>query len=297
MRRLLTTLMIAIASTSMLAVTSVEAARLGGGKSTGMRRQAITPQQAPKAPAAQPAPASQPAAAAAAAAPAMQPKPASGMSRWLGPLLGFGLGAGLMSMFGGGGSMMGGLGNIFMILLLAAAVFFVISMFRRKSAPQAVTESARFATMPSEPPVAAPMERTFDGGSAAKPERRYPDGFDAAGFVRQAKVSFIRMQAANDAKDLRDMRDYTTPELYAELAMQVQERGNTQQKTDVVNLEADLLDVTTEEGRAIASVHFTGLIREEENAAATPLNETWHVVKDLSNANSTWLIAGIEQNG
>jgi len=293
MRRFLTVLMIAMASTSILAVTTVEAARLGGGKSSGMRRQSVSPQQAPKAPAAQPAPASQPANAAAPASP-IQPKPASGMSRWLGPLAGVALGAGLMSMFGGG-SLGGGFGNIFMILLLIGAVFFVVSMLRRKAAPEAATDSARYAT---EPSVVPPMAPAYGGGGAAvNREQRYPDGFDAAEFVRQAKVSFIRLQAANDVKDVSDIRDYTTPELYAELAMQIQERGGGQQKTEVISMDADILDVTIEEKRAIVSVRFTGVIREEEAAGSVSFDETWHVVKDLTNKNATWLITGIEQNG
>ena len=33
-------------------------------------------------------------------------------------------------------------------------------------------------------------------------------------------MAFIRLQAANDAKDLDDIRDYTTPEMYAEISLQ-----------------------------------------------------------------------------
>jgi predicted lipid-binding transport protein (Tim44 family) len=292
MRRFLTVLMITLAGASMLATADAEAKRLGGGKSIGMRRDASP--DAPKAPATQPQQNASQSAAAAASPTAAAAKP--GMSRWLGPLAGFGLGAMLMSMFGGG-AMMGALGNILMIALLIGAVFFVIHMLRRKASPPA-SQPMQYAGEAGRMPAA---DVPFAGGGvAAKPvvaeANRYPEGFDAEGFVRQAKVSFMRLQAANDAKDIRDIRDYTTPELYAELAMQIQERGDGRQKTDVVTLNAELLNVTVEEDQAIASVRFTGLVREEEASGATPIDETWHVVKNPKDPKATWLIAGIEQN-
>jgi predicted lipid-binding transport protein (Tim44 family) len=81
-------------------------------------------------------------------------------------------------------------------------------------------------------------------------------------FLRSAKTSFIRLQAANDRKDLNDIREYTTPEMFAEVSMQLQERGDAPQKTDVVAVNADLLEVANEGDLAIASVRFTGQLRE-----------------------------------
>ena len=81
-----------------------------------------------------------------------------------------------------------------------------------------------------------------------------------------AKTSFIRLQAANDAKDLDDIRDFTTPELYAEIAMQAGERGEAAQKTEVVTLNASLVEAVVEGDYAIVSVRFTGLIREQSEA-------------------------------
>jgi predicted lipid-binding transport protein (Tim44 family) len=122
----------------------------------------------------------------------------------------------------------------------------------------------------------------------------YPAGFNVEGFLRQAKVSFHRLQAANDAGDLRDISDYTTPELYAEIAMQLQERGAAKQRVEVLKLDAELVEVASEGDREIASVRFTGLIREDENAGAEPLDEVWHVVKDTKDPKGAWLIAGIQ---
>ena len=287
MRNLLTLIIIGAAGAGLLAGTAAEAARLGSGKSIGMQRQSI-PREAPKAPTAQPAPA---APAGAVTAPTAQPPKPAGASRWLAPLIGFGLGAAMMSMFGGG-PLMGAIGNMLMFAVLAGAVFFAINFFRRKAAP-ADASPIQYAGVPTSLTAAATTAPSSPSPSASQ---GLPPGFDSDGFLRQAKISFIRLQAANDAKDLRDIRDYTTPELYAELAMQIQERGDASQKTDVVTLNAELLDVTNEPDRAIASVRFTGLIREVEASGAAPVDEIWHVVKDLKDGKAAWLIAGIEQN-
>ena len=123
-----------------------------------------------------------------------------------------------------------------------------------------------------------------------------PPGFDVQSFERVAKTSFIRLQAANDAKDLDDIRDYTTPEMYGELAMQVAERGDAPQRTEVVSLESKVLEVFEEDGYEYASVRFWGLIRESEGAGPEPFDETWHVRKKMADRRATWLIAGIQQN-
>ncbi len=308
MKRILTALLLVIATTSLLAVTTpAEARRLGGGSSLGMKRAAPAP--APAAPAAAPAAPTQaaaPAGANTAPAPAATPPASSGFSKWLGPLAGLGIGAGLMAMFNGG--LGAGMGSMFAMLALAAVAFFLFQMFRRKSqgatAPAMhyadVTPLGAPRLSPTVNPVADfPVSAgPLAGSSAAVVEKpRYPQGFDAEEFVRQAKISFIRLQAANDGKDLRDIRDFTTPELYAELAMQIQERGNAAQRTEVVKLDAELLEAVAEQERIIASVRYSGLIREEAAGDALPFSETWHVVKDLQHPTPTWHIAGIQQNG
>ena len=309
MKRILAALLVVVATASLMTVTPAEARRLGGGSSLGMKRAAPAP--APAAPASAPAAAPTQAGAAAPAAPApAAPAPASGFSRWLGPLAGLGIGAGLMAMFGGG-AMGGAIGSMFAVLALAAVGFFLFQMFRRKSQTAPVTaepimhyagptpvEAARTTTVSpvAEFPVTAGPTTASTIAAVAPEAPRYPQGFDAEEFVRQAKISFIRLQAANDTKDLRDIRDFTTPELYAELAMQIQERDPAPQRTEVVTLNAELLEAATEQERIIASVRYTGMIREDAASGAIPFSETWHVVKDLKHPTPTWHIAGIQQS-
>ena len=85
--------------------------------------------------------------------------------------------------------------------------------------------------------------------------------------------------------------------MYAELSLQIQERGDAVQKTEIVTLNVSVLEVTTEGQRAVASVRYTGEIREEAGGLAEPFDEIWHVAKRLDDAKSTWLLAGIQQLG
>jgi predicted lipid-binding transport protein (Tim44 family) len=130
---------------------------------------------------------------------------------------------------------------------------------------------------------------------AATSNPRIPADFDVAPFERQAQTAFIRLQAANDAKDLNDIRDFTTPEMFAEISMQIKERGDAPQRTEVASLSVNLLEVVSEYDRAIASVRYSGTIREDVGALPEAFDEVWHVTKDLSDKNATWRIAGIQQ--
>ena len=123
-----------------------------------------------------------------------------------------------------------------------------------------------------------------------------PEDFPVESFLRNAKASFIRLQAANDRKDINDVREYTTPEIFAEISLQMQERGNAVQNTEVLSIDAELLEVSNEGDYSIASVRFTGQLREN-NAAIESVDEIWHVQKNLRDDKSVWLLAGIQQVG
>lgn len=281
-----------------LTVLDADAKRLGGGSSIGKQRASPSvQQQAPKAPDAA-APIARAPVAAAAAAPLAKP---SFMQKWGGMIAGIGMGALLASMLG---SNFAGLGGLLNVLLIAAALYMAFKFFANRRAAAAGNAGGAMQYAGAGAPMPQPAATTptnFGAGAAvAAPmqvdTRNIPADFQIEPFVRQAKSAFIRMQAANDAKDLNDLRDFTTPEVYAELSMQMQERGNDKQKTDVVTLNADLIEVVTEGDVAIASVRYNGLIRET-GEQATPFDEIWHVQKNLKDAKATWLVAGIQQVG
>lgn len=136
---------------------------------------------------------------------------------------------------------------------------------------------------------AAPLATATPSTSAT-----LPADFDAAGFERIAKMIFIRMQAANDSGDLKDLREFTTPEMFAALRLDLQDRGTTQQRTDVVRVDAQVIDMAQEGDRHVVSVRFSGLIREEAEGTASDFDEVWHLVKPVDDSRN-WAIAGIQQ--
>lgn len=279
MKRFLMSLTIALTCLSLFAVTA-EARRFGGGGSIGKQR-TMAPQQAPTStPTAAPTPAG-----------GMTPAPAPAGNRWLAPLAGLAIGAGLGAMFAGGG-MGGAMGGILMAILAGVAVMFLISMFRKKQQPMQYAGSGSPYSGPQ------PSQQPVYGGSAsplaATAASNIPADFPVETFLRSAKTSFIRLQAANDRKDLNDIREYTTPEMFAEISMQLSERDNTPQKTDVIAITGDLLAVANEGDMAIASVRFTGKL-SENNGTPENIDEVWHVQKNLRDEKSVWLLAGIQQ--
>ncbi len=277
MKKFLTLLTIVLTALSLFAATA-EARRFGGGGSFGKQR-SIAPQQAQRAPAAAPN------------TPSAAPAPAG--NKWMGPLAGLAIGAGLGALFAGGmGGMGGAMGNILMMLLAGAAVMFLISMFRKKQ-PQQTTQYAG-AGAPYYEPQTMPQSGGTLSNAAPTQSGNIPADFPIDSFLRSAKTSFIRLQAANDRKDLNDIREYTTPEMFAEISMQLQERDNTPQKTDVIAINAQLLEVANEGDWAIASTRFTGQL-SENGGAAENVDEIWHVQKNLRDDKAVWLLSGIQQ--
>jgi predicted lipid-binding transport protein (Tim44 family) len=297
--------LLAVVFTLGLSTVSMDAdaaKRLGSGKSTGMQRQA-TPDKAPNQAAAAPA------AAGAAGAAAAAPK-----RSWMGPLAGLAAGLGLAALashLGFGDE----LASMLMFGLLAAAIMVAVGFFMRKRAAarqQAMPAGAdgmQYAPIggaaPALPDVPAyktsmpPAGGSMIGsgiGSNVAPDTvsRIPADFDVASFSRNAKVNFIRLQASGDAGNLNDIREFTTPEMFAELKMELAERGGAVHHTDVVSIEAEVIDVEEGDERYVVSVRFIGEIREEAGASAEPFSEIWHLVKPRQGAGG-WLLAGIQQ--
>jgi len=264
---------------AVLATDADAARRLGGGSSVGKQRQMTQP--APRSPTQAPS--------AAPTAPAQQPQAAPGASRWWGPLAGLAAGFGLASLFGHSG-FGGALSGLLMVGLIIAAVVFALRLLR----PKPREEPLQYAGV-NAPVHANDMSTSFgSAGTAAPAENPYPPGFDAEQFTRHAKVNFTRLQAAHDQRDMSTMRDFMTPQLYAEIAAQVDARGSAPQQTDVVTLDARVLEVVEENGHYVASVHFTGMMRDAAEAAAEPFSEIWHLEKPVTGS-SGWVIAGIQQ--
>ncbi|MGO4380165.1 Tim44 domain-containing protein [Pseudoduganella sp. RAF53_2] len=301
-----------IAVTAMGVMAELSARPMGGGRSFGRQSSSVSRMPAAPAPsqspsmaprqAAQPAPAP-------AVPPAVTPKPPSPWKGILGgALLGLGLGA-LFSHFGMGGAMASAFGSILMIALVGGVIFFLFNMLRRKQEPRPVSafggqqsynqsynQTPEIGSGISQPAASQPVQPEPVAAPAAPAHQQWgvPSDFDTPAFLRSAKGNFIRLQAAWDKGDVEDIREFTTPEVFAELRMQIQERGATKDYTDVVQIDAELLGIENDGKDYLASVRFTGMIKSAPDALAEPFKEVWNLVKPVS-GDRGWLLGGIQQ--
>ncbi|MEX2242170.1 MAG: Tim44-like domain-containing protein [Burkholderiales bacterium] len=259
-----------------IAMPDAEARRLGGARSLGVQRSVTAPP-----PAAVPAKPGQ-------AAPAAAPAAVTG-SKWAPVLGGLALG-GLIGAFFAGNPI---LGTLLTALALGMLVFAGIALVRMLRQPRTAPPAFQYAGLGSETVAAPPPSQAagFDARTPAGAVRPHvPEGFDVAGFLRAAKENFIRLQMANDSGRLEELRDMTTTGMFETLRAD----PGAGQQTDVVTLNADLLEVATEGGRHWASVRFSGLVRETPGAAPASFEEVWNLMKP-ADGSSGWLLAGIQQ--
>ncbi len=298
----------ALGAVSLVAADLADAKRLGGGRSLGAQRQSIAPPAAapatPAGVASQPVMPAQPGAAMAKpAAPA-----AAGASRWLGPIAGLAAGLGLAALLSHFG-LPEGFASMLLLALLAIGAVFIVRMFMARRAPS--TTAMRYAGASGNDNVAADHEAQAPapswGGASNKVEtaapspvvaapsyaKPLPPDFDAEGFARQATLQFTRIQAAWDAGDRAMLTDVTTPEMLDEISRDLAERG-PHAPSEFANLGAEVLEVTTENGRHWASVRYTGSLREGPGGASNPFDEVWNLTKPVDGS-SGWLLAGIQQ--
>lgn len=266
-----------------LMVQDADAARLGGGRSMGTQRSIAPPSKS-----VQQTPPSQAAPAAPAAA---APKPAG--NRWLGPIAGLAAGLGLGWLIGQGG-LGGALGSMLLMALVGIAVYFVFRLLTRPKA-EGNLQYAGAANQPDSAPLPAPPAGFGAAPSfGAKPQPNIPAGFDTPGFLRQAKLNFIKLQAVHDSGKLDELRDFTSDAMFESIRQDVGQHGASGQQTDVVTLNADLLEAVTEGDTHWASVRFSGMIREQANGQPEAFEEIWNLAKPVSGTTG-WVLAGIQQ--
>jgi len=284
--KILSSLIAAFFVLSTLLVTDAEAKRFGGGRSLG--KQYSMPRSIPsRSPSyGKPSPSSRAPAAAAA------PQKKGGIGRWLGPLAGLAAGGLLASLFFGDAFEGFQAMDFLLIAALVIGGFFLFRTMRRKRSPApASAVSYPVSTPPTEEGVyGAPTSPPPSAGA-----EEIPDWFDGPAFLEGAKTHFIQLQAAWDQGDFRDIREYTTPQLFAELQQEYQRLDSANQFTEVVRLDAQVLEIQRDGDLVVVSVDFSGLIREEERGTANRFHEIWHVQHPWDTSQGDWLIAGIQQ--
>lgn len=302
-----------------LIAADADAARMGGGRSFGMQRSIPQSRLAPAPVAPRAATPAQPAAPAAQApARATPAAPASGMRRWLGPIAGIAAGLGLAALLSHFG-MSPDLGGLLLVVLLVIAGVFLVRMFLARRSGTTVYQGAPSdgAAMAGSTAAAPDGARAaWNGGaidsSASRVEPAFepapnraatgaaedatftvPAGFDVEGFLVEARRNFNRVQAAYDNGDRRTLANIMTPEMLKEVESDL-DRREKHEPTEIVRLDADLVDLVTERDQHVASVRFRGLLREDGRANAEPFEEIWHIAKPIDDSHG-WLLAGIQQ--
>jgi predicted lipid-binding transport protein (Tim44 family) len=321
---------VVLAATLAMAGLNAEAAkRLGGGKSIGKQSSNVTQREATPQPPAAPA---QGVTNAAAPKPAPVTPATPAPKRPWGAMLG-GLAAGLgLAWLAHSLGLGEGMGQFLLMALLAVGVIWGISWVLRRRAPAPDASPFAFqgaggaVAAPEAKPYrpenvgndasARPWERTsmaFEAsnppgggaaggsiiGSALRGSQNWgiPAGFDSEGFLNAAKTNFISLQAAWDKSDIATLRSMMTDGMLDEIKAQLAEReahpASAPNRTDVVMLEARLLGIEETAEEYMASVEFSGMIREEPSAGPSPFREVWNMTKPVDGSRG-WLVAGVQ---
>ena len=124
-----------------------------------------------------------------------------------------------------------------------------------------------------------------------------PAGFDTEGFLTAAKRNFVTLQSAWDRSDITTLRSMMTDEMLSEIRSQLSEREAQRpgepNHTEVLMIDAQLLGIEDLGNDYMASVEFSGMIREEASAGPSPFREVWNMTKPKNGA-SGWLVAGVQ---
>lgn len=232
---------------------------------------------------------------------------------------------GFMSRFGGMGGMLGGLliggmlGSLFFggaggglgileILLIGIGVFFLFRFLRSRrrtqenQAPQTLSDAPggeryAYASAPAGDGWASLRQPGGDWRERASSTQPVdlPAGIDEAEFLAGAKTLYNRLQGAWDRRDLEDIRRFVSPAVLAEISRQASE-DPTPSKTDILTVEAKVLDTSQTGAQIVVSVLFDVLLRENQaESRSTLIQEVWRLCRDESIPQAEWILDGIQQ--
>ena len=307
----------------LLALSLAEAKRMGGGGSFGSRSsysRSYTPPASPSPGYSQPARQSA-APQTAPAAPLAAPQPGGMFSRlgWgMGGFLAGGLLGSMLFGHGGMGGFGGGIG-LLDIVLLGVIIFLAVKLLRRRgSSPEASTWTGQAPPPPPSSPMdphsraeqsweglrsqpAAPGTAATGGFGAApvtpeaEPQPVVPPGFNLPEFLEGAKTVYARLQHSWDRRDLADIALFTTPDVLDEIKRQAA-ADPTPSKTELLLINARLLEFREEPRDTVTSVYFDVLMREDA-AEERPkqVREVWHFSRPTGSVEANWRLEGIQQ--
>ncbi len=257
-----------------------DAKRLGGGGSFGSKpsysKSFSKPAPAPSSPTQQ-------------AAPGASPMGGRGM---FGGMLGGMLMGGLLGsmLFGGAFS-----GISFIDILLIGGGLFLLFRFLRSRQPAMQPAGGPAGRQPAGQPGAAWDNLRSAGQQTQAATVNVPPGFDAKEFLDGAKAAYVRLQGAWDARDLDDLRQFTSDEVFEVIKGQAAE-DPAPGRTEILLLEARLLEVKALGNQTVATVLFDAMLREgDPTSPAEQVREAWHFSRYETGGSSHWVVEGIQQ--
>jgi predicted lipid-binding transport protein (Tim44 family) len=290
-------------------ISDADAKRFGGGSSFGSRPSYNAPYQRSVTPPTRSANQQQP------TAPNQAAKPGwAGRSGLMGMLGGLALGGLLGSMFHGGGFQ----GINFMDMLIFGGIAFLLYKWFVAKKSGATQSPAYNRTADHSSPGYHPHQETQvepagfntdilfkkdkDTGVYSQPLQQdagfvtavIPKDFDQQGFLTGAKIAFANLQKAWDARDLAEIRGLTTDKVFAEIQDQLK-ASNAENHTEILKLEAELLEVREVGSELQATVLFDSIMRESADAQTEQVREVWHFIKPKVSIQPKWYLDGIQQ--
>ena len=277
-------------------MTDAEAKRFGGGSSFGSRPSHNAPMQRSALPPSRTASQQQ--------ATTQNQMARQGMAQrggMMGMLGGLALGGILGALFFGGAFENI---NVMDILVLVGLAYLLYKLFAAKAGAaqqqsyQRSAYDAQASAMPSnQTGINTDLlfkKQTHSSASQNAQHSMVPAGFDSNAFLAGAKMAYSALQKAWDAKDLAEIRGLTTDKVFAEIQAQLK-ATTTDNITDVLKLEAELLEVREIGNELEATVLFDAIMREDLNGNTEQIKEIWHFVKPKASAQPKWWLDGIQQ--
>lgn len=315
---------------ALVSMDADAAKRMGGGKSFGKQSNNVTQRDAsPSAPAAAPGAAAAKPGAPAAAAAAAPKRPwgamlgglAAGLGlAWLASSLGLGEAFGQILMFG-----------LLALAIMVAVGWFMRRRAANQGGMQQNSPFA-MAGAGAGAAANAPMQRQYNtdavgNDASARPWERnstaflvnqdssaggsligsrlsggssnwsVPADFDAPAFLSTAKQAFVALQAAWDKNDISTLGTMMTDTMLREIRQQLADRdqhtGGSSNHTEVAALDAKLLGIEDTGNEWMASVEFSGMIKEDPSQSPGPFREVWNMTKP-KDGSAGWLVAGLQ---
>ncbi len=260
---------------------TAEAARFGRSRSFGSRptyqRSAPAPAQNPTTTQAKPAPGSQPGMA------------APTTSRWGGMLGGFLMGGLIGSLLFGGGHGFGGPGLMDLLLIGGGLILLMRFLRARQMAAQTSIPASLYSGSGQ-----GWGESGYTPDGEPPPLPALPPGFDAEEFQKGATAIFNRLQVSWDKRDLDDIRQFTSTEVFAEIQRQAQEDPHPG-KTEVLMVDCRIVEVRDIDQQTVATVLYDAMLRENGDRTAKQVRELWHFSRDAHRPEDFWILEGIQQ--